>query len=147
MNTALHSLVIALVLGTTGCSTAIADTATTSGGSDTPKVTTLARPAYQACMKGAKSRVEQAPCMANEQAFQDAQLDKAYERLSQTMTAEQRNALTQSQNAWQAFKQADTRLGVSLLDPAGLDLSVSDNTILLTIQRRQMIEHLIDLIR
>jgi hypothetical protein len=34
---------------------------------------------------------------------------------------------------------------VALLDPAGLDLSVSDNSILLTMQRRQMLEHLVSL--
>ena len=45
------------------------------------------------------------------------------------------------------LKLAVAALGVALLDPAGLDLSVTDNTILLTAQRRQMLEHLISLTR
>ena len=135
-------ILLSLALGLAGCSTAIAET---PGEAAAPKLTDLVRPAYRACLKAAKSRAEQSACMAQEQAFQDEQLSQTHQRLSKAMTAEQRRALEQSQSAWKAFTQADARLGVGLLDPAGLDLSVSDNAILLTIQRRQMLEHLVSL--
>ena len=144
MTPSLNALFIALAFGISGCSTAIADTAS---GSGMASVNDLVRPAYKACLKNARGRVEQAPCMAEEQAFQDQQLQHAYQILAKAMTAAQRSALEQSQTAWKASTQADTRLGVALLDPAGLDLSVTDNTILLTAQRRQMLEHLISLTR
>jgi uncharacterized protein YecT (DUF1311 family) len=142
MTSTIHAMLIALAMGISGCSIAIADTAS---GSEAPNVTDLARPAYKACLKNAKGRVEQGPCITQEQTYQDEQLATTYQHLSKAMTAEQRSALEQSQSAWKAFRQVDARLGVALLDPAGLDLSVSDNTILLTIQRRQMLEHLIRL--
>ena len=142
MTSAFKPLLLTLALGLAGCSTAIAQT---PGEAATAKLTDLARPAYKTCLKAAKGRAEQSACMKQEQAFQDEQLAQTYQRLSKAMTAEQRGALEQSQSAWKAFTQADARLGVALLDPAGLDLSVSDNSILLTMQRRQMLEHLVSL--
>jgi uncharacterized protein YecT (DUF1311 family) len=133
-----------LVIAAAGCSTAKADAKDTTQVS-TPGITELRRPAYRACMAKAGGRVEQAPCIAQEQAFQLGQMQRAYEALATTLDTAQKAALAQSQSAWRALQMADSQFGVALLDPLGMDLSVSDNDILLTIQRRQMLEHLLKL--
>ncbi len=144
MTSFFQTLLVSLAFGMTSCSIAMADN-TGANGAAVSEMPQLARADYRACLKDAAGRVEQASCIKQEQAFQDEQMISAYQRLSQTMTEEQRSALDRSQEAWKAFIHADARLGVALLDPAGLDLSVADNAILLTIQRRLMLERLIAL--
>ncbi|MGB4882783.1 MAG: lysozyme inhibitor LprI family protein [Neisseria sp.] len=144
MTSPLHSLLIVFAVGILSCSTAVAEVPSRSVA---PSLTDLHRLAYKTCMNNANSRIEHGSCMADEQAFQNEQLQKSYKDLSKSMNTKQRNTLEKSQAAWEVSTLANAALGIALLDPSGLDLSVTDNTILLIIQRRQMLEHLTNLIR
>lgn len=143
MTSTLHAIFIALALGIFGCSTAIADTGIASEKTESIE---LVRPAHRACLKNAGGRIQQAVCTKEEQTYQSQQLEHAYNKLFSLISEDQRLMLEKSQADWKLFVDSELRLSVALLDPMQMDMQVSENEILLTAQRRFMLNQTAGLI-
>lgn len=129
---------LALSLGAASCATVASETLEAP-----PALGQLESKTYLACMKKANGRLEQAPCIQNELAWQRVQLSLAYEALEKQLNDSQRAELTKSQEAWKAFMDREGALAQSVYDPQELDFGVDDNEIRWTVQRRQqLLRHL-----
>ena len=129
---------------------AIAATSSASVATETldppPKFGPLERPSYLACLKQARGRLEQGPCIQTELQWQKAQMNLLYQKLIGQLNTPQRADLSASQAAWEAFMSAETAFAVSFYDPQGgsSDFSVSTNAIRWTVQRRQQLQQHLD---
>jgi len=126
---------LALSLGAASCATVASETPEAP-----PALGQLESKTYQECMKKANGRLEQAPCIQKELAWQKDQLNRLYEVLAKQLNETQRVELTKSQSAWKAFVERESALAQSIYDPQGLDFGVDENEIRWTAQRRQQIQ-------
>lgn len=126
---------LALSLGAASCASVASDTLQAP-----PALGQLESKTYLDCMKKASGRVEQAPCIKKELAWQQDQLNQLYEALAKQLNESQRAELTKSQNAWKAFIEREGALAQSVYDPQGLDFGVDENDIRWTAQRRQQLQ-------
>ena len=133
---------LALSLGAVSCATVANETLEAP-----PKLAKLERAGYLQCLDNAKGRLEQAPCIQNEKAWQLKQLDLIYQRLATKLNNEQRKDLAKSQDAWKAFMAAETGFAASVYyhQPGSSDFSVPTNEILWIVQRRQQLQQHLDL--
>lgn len=133
---------LALSLGAASCATTATETPETP-----PALGQLESKAYLECMKKANGRVEQAPCIQNEKAWQLKQLDLLYKQLAGKLNDEQRKSLAKSQAAWTTFLDNEQGFATSVYYPQGgsSDLSVSTNEIRWIAQRRQQLQLHLDL--
>lgn len=111
-----------------------------------PKLAKLERASYHRCLDKARGRLEQAPCIQREKAWQLKQLDLLYQRLAALPNDEQRQALEKSQAAWKAFMDAETGFAASVYYPqsGSSDFSVSTHEIMWIVQRRQQLQQHLD---
>lgn len=126
---------LALSLGAASCATVANETLETP-----PPLGQLESKTYLDCMKKANGRLEQAPCIKKELAWQKEQLNQLYEALAKQLNESQRSELAKSQGAWKAFIEREGLLAQSVYDPQGLDFGVDDNEIRWTAQRRQQLQ-------
>lgn len=126
---------LALSLGAASCATTASETFETP-----PALEQLESKTYLDCIKKANGRVERAPCIQKELAWQRDQLSRLYEALARQLNESQRAELTKSQNAWKTFIEQEGTMAQSVYDPQGLDLGVDDNEIRWTAQRRQQLQ-------
>lgn len=126
---------LALSLGAASCATTASETPEAP-----PPLGQLESKTYLDCMKKANGRLEQAPCIQNEKAWQKDQLNQLYEALARQLNESQRAELTKSQNAWKTFIEQEGTLAQSVYDPQALDLGVDENEIRWTAQRRQQLQ-------
>jgi uncharacterized protein YecT (DUF1311 family) len=133
---------LALSLGAASCATTASETLETP-----PALGSLESKTYLECMKKANGRVEQAPCIQNEKAWQLKQLDLLYKQLAGKLNEEQRKSLAKSQAAWTTFLDSERGFATSVYYPQGgsSDLSVSTNEIRWVVQRRQQLQLHLDL--
>lgn len=133
---------LALSLGAASCATVASDTLQAP-----PALGQLESKTYLECMKKANGRLEQAPCIQNEKAWQLRQLDLLYKQLAGTLNDEQRKSLAKSQAAWATFLDNERSFATSVYYPQGgsSDLSVSTNEIRWIAQRRQQLQQHLDL--
>lgn len=133
---------LALSLGAISCATTATETLETP-----PALGQLESKTYLDCMNKAKGRVEQAPCIQNEKAWQLRQLDLLYRQLANTLNDEQRQSLAKSQAAWAAFLDHERAFATSVYYRQGgsSDLTVSTNEIRWIAQRRQQLQQHQDL--
>ncbi|WP_374410096.1 lysozyme inhibitor LprI family protein [Hydrogenophaga sp.] len=126
---------LALSLGAASCATVASETLEAP-----PALGQLESKTYLACMKKANGRLEQAPCIQKELAWQQDQLNRLYEALAKQLNDAQRAELTKSQSAWKAFIERESVFAQSAYDPQGLDFGVDENEIRWTAQRRQQLQ-------
>lgn len=131
----LRIALFALSLGAASCATTASETLQTP-----PPLGQLESKTYLECMKKANGRLEQAPCIKKELAWQQDQLNRLYEALAKQLDESQRAELTKSQNAWKTFIERESALAQSVYDPQGLDFGVDENEIRWTAQRRQQLQ-------
>ena len=133
---------LALSLGAASCATVANETLEAP-----PILGQLESKTYLACMKKANGRLEQAPCIQNEKAYQWKQLDLLYKSLAAKLNDGQRQELAKSQAAWKTFMGAETAFSVSVYYPqlGSADFSVPTNEIMWIVQRRQQLQQHLDL--
>ena len=137
----LRFALIALAISATSCASVATETLDAP-----PKLNALERPSYLTCLKQARGRLEQGPCIENELQWQKTQLNLIYQKLLAQLNAQQRADLSASQAAWEAFMTAETAFAVSFYDTQGgsSDFSVDTNAIKWTVQRRQQLQQHLD---
>lgn len=137
----LRLVLIILTMGMASCASVATETLDVA-----PKLHLLDRPSYLACLKQARGRLEQAPCIRTELEWQKAQLNLLYQKLFAQLNEQQRADLSASQAAWEAFMTAEAAFAVSFYDPRGgsSDFSVDTNAIRWTAQRRQQLQQHLD---
>lgn len=133
---------LALSLGAASCATTASETPEAP-----PALGQLESRTYLDCMKKANGRVEQAPCIQNEKAWQLKQLDLLHKQLAGKLNEEQRKSLAKSQAAWATFLESERGFATSVYyaQGGGSDLSVSTNEIRWIAQRRQQLQLHLDL--